>query len=47
MLPQRVRFYSLNYCFFCSSSVVNPVSTMIDASQENTRKSAISPAKVD
>ncbi|XP_065793003.1 synaptotagmin-like protein 2 isoform X6 [Muntiacus reevesi] len=28
-----------------SSSVVNPASTMIDASQENTRKSAISPAK--
>ena len=43
----EVRFYSLNYCFFCSSSMVNPASTMIDASQENTRKSAISPAKVD
>ncbi|XP_055272121.1 synaptotagmin-like protein 2 isoform X7 [Moschus berezovskii] len=28
-----------------SSSMVNPASTMIDASQENTRKSAISPAK--
>lgn len=28
-----------------SSSMVNPVSTMIDASQENTRKSSISPAK--
>uniref|UniRef100_A0A8C3W241 Synaptotagmin-like protein 2 n=1 Tax=Catagonus wagneri TaxID=51154 RepID=A0A8C3W241_9CETA len=28
-----------------SSSVVNPASTMIDTSQENTRKSAASPAK--
>uniref|UniRef100_A0A7N5JQZ6 Synaptotagmin-like protein 2 n=1 Tax=Ailuropoda melanoleuca TaxID=9646 RepID=A0A7N5JQZ6_AILME len=28
-----------------SSSVVNPASTMIDTSQENTRKSAVSPAK--
>uniref|UniRef100_A0A8C6DQV7 Synaptotagmin-like protein 2 n=1 Tax=Moschus moschiferus TaxID=68415 RepID=A0A8C6DQV7_MOSMO len=28
-----------------SSSMVNPASTMIDASQENTRKSPISPAK--
>lgn len=46
MLPQRVRVYSLNYCFFCSSSVVNPASTMIDTSQENTRKTAVSPAKV-
>ena len=27
--------------------MVNPASTMIDASQENTRKSAISLAKVD
>ncbi|XP_045671556.1 synaptotagmin-like protein 2 isoform X5 [Ursus americanus] len=28
-----------------SSSVVNPASTMIDTSQENTRKTAVSPAK--
>lgn len=47
MLPQRARFSSLNYCFFCSSSVVNPASTMIDKSRENSRSSAVSPAKVD
>lgn len=47
MLPQRVRFSSLNYCFFCSSTMVNPASTVIDMSPENSRSSAVSPAKVD
>lgn len=47
MIPQKVRFYSLNYCFFYSSSVVNPASTVIDMSQENTKKPNVSPEKVD